>query len=154
MFIWAERQRCVPILLPSCKEEVVVNKIITTKHAPKAIGPYSQAVQTAGGILFISGQVPLDPATGEMVPGGVEEQADRVLANLKAVLEEAGYSVGDVVKTTVYITDIGDFAKINGVYSRYFTKNCPARVCIEASNLPKGALVEIDAVAPDRKSVV
>lgn len=124
-----------------------MNEIISTTNAPGAIGPYSQAVKTAAGMLFVSGQIPLVPATGNMVEGGIEEQATQVLENLKAILEAAGYQLSDVVKTTVYITNIGDFGKVNEVYAKYFTANCPARVCVEVSNLPKGALVEIDVIA-------
>lgn len=124
-----------------------MNTIISTNNAPGAIGPYSQAVKTAGGMLFVSGQIPLVPATGEMVQGGIEEQTTQVLNNLKAIVTEAGYELTDVVKTTVYITNIGDFGKVNEVYAKYFTSNCPARVCVEVSNLPKGALVEIDVIA-------
>lgn len=124
-----------------------MNTIIATKNAPGAIGPYSQAVKTAGGMLFVSGQIPLVPATGEMVEGGIEAQTQQVLENLSAIVKEAGYDLTDVVKTTVYITDIGNFAKVNEIYAKFFVKDCPARVCVEVSNLPKGALVEIDVVA-------
>lgn len=124
-----------------------MNKIISTDKGPGAIGPYSQAVQTAGGMLFVSGQIPLVPATGAMVEGGIEAQTEQVLNNLKAIVTEAGYALTDVVKTTVYITNINDFGKVNEVYGKFFTENCPARVCVEVSNLPKGALVEIDVIA-------
>lgn len=124
-----------------------MNTIIATKNAPGAIGPYSQAVKTAGGMLFVSGQIPLVPATGEMVDGGIEAQTQQVLENLSAIVAEAGYALTDVVKTTVYITDIGNFSKVNEVYAKFFVKDCPARVCVEVSNLPKGALVEIDVIA-------
>lgn len=124
-----------------------MNTIIVTKNAPGAIGPYSQAVKTAGGMLFVSGQIPLVPVTGEMVEGGIEAQTQQVLENLSAIVKEAGYALTDVVKTTVYITDIGNFTKVNEIYAKFFVKDCPARVCVEVSNLPKGALVEIDVVA-------
>ena len=123
-----------------------MKKVISTANAPQAIGPYSQAIE-AGGFVFVSGQIPLIPATGELVDGSVEVQTARVLENLKAILEAAGSSMEDVVKTTVYITNIDDFAKVNGIYGRYFEANPPARVCVEVSKLPKGALVEIDVIA-------
>lgn len=124
-----------------------MNTIIATKNAPGAIGPYSQGVKTAGGMLFVSGQIPLVPATGEMVAGGIEAQTQQVLENLSAIVSQAGYALTDVVKTTVYITDMGNFAKVNEVYAKFFVKDCPARVCVEVSGLPKGALVEIDVIA-------
>ena len=123
-----------------------MKKVISTAEAPKAIGPYSQAIE-AGGFIFVSGQIPLIPATGEIVEGSVEVQTARVLENLKAILEAAGSSMEDVVKTTVYITNMDDFAKVNGIYGQYFQENPPARVCVEVSKLPKGALVEIDVIA-------
>lgn len=124
-----------------------MNTIIATKNAPGAIGPYSQGVKTAGGLLFVSGQIPLVPATGEMVEGGIEAQTEQVLKNLTAIVTEAGYEMTDVVKTTVYITNIADFGKVNEAYAKFFVKDCPARVCVEVSSLPKGALVEIDVIA-------
>ncbi len=123
-----------------------MKNVIATKKAPGAIGPYSQAIE-ANGLVFVSGQIPLVPETGEMVNGGIEEQTARVLENLKAILEAAGTSMDAAVKTTVYIKNIGDFGKVNEIYAKYFTKDCPARVCVEVSNLPKGALVEIDVIA-------
>ncbi|MFC2343344.1 MAG: RidA family protein [Negativicutes bacterium] len=123
-----------------------MKKYIVTDKAPKAIGPYSQAVE-AGGFLFVSGQIPLEPSTGEMAQGGIEFQTARVLDNLQAILTAAGSSLADVVKTTVYLKDMADFARVNEVYARYFPQECPARVCVEVSNLPKGALVEIDVIA-------
>ena len=119
---------------------------IVADTAPHAIGPYSQAVE-AGGFLFVSGQIPLEPASGKMVEGGIEVQTARVLDNLQAILTAAGASLADVVKTTVYLKDMGDFARVNEVYARYFAKDCPARVCVAVSDLPKGALVEIDVIA-------
>lgn len=119
---------------------------IATDQAPQAIGPYAQAVE-AGGFLFVSGQIPLDPATGEMVRGGIDVQTARVLDNLQAILMAAGSSLKDVVKTTVYLKEMGDFARVNEVYARYFPEDCPARVCVAVSDLPKGALVEIDVIA-------
>ena len=123
-----------------------MKKVISTANAPQAIGPYSQAIE-AGGFVFVSGQIPLIPATGELVEGSVEVQTARVLENLKAILESAGSSLENVVKTTVYITNMDDFAKVNGIYGQYFQENPPARVCVEVSKLPKGALVEIDVIA-------
>ena len=123
-----------------------MKKVISTAEAPQAIGPYSQAIE-AGGVVFVSGQIPLIPATGELVEGSVEVQTARVLENLKVILEAAGSSLESVVKTTVYITNMDDFAKVNGIYGQYFQENPPARVCVEVSKLPKGALVEIDVIA-------
>lgn len=123
-----------------------MKKMVATDRAPQAIGPYSQAIQT-GGMLYVSGQIPLVPATGVLVAGGIEEQTAQVLENLRAIIEAAGSSLADVVKTTVYITNMDDFARVNAVYGKYFVQDCPARVCVEVSKLPKGALVEIDAVA-------
>ena len=123
-----------------------MKKVISTAEAPQAIGPYSQAIE-AGGFVFVSGQIPLIPATGELVEGSVEVQTARVLENLKAILEAAGSSLESVVKTTVYITNMDDFAKVNGIYGQYFQENPPARVCVEVSKLPKGALVEIGVIA-------
>ena len=123
-----------------------MKKVISTAEAPQAIGPYSQAIE-AGGFVFVSGQIPLIPATGELVEGSVEVQTARVLENLKAILEAAGSSLESVVKTTVDITNMDDFAKVNGIYGQYFQENPPARVCVEVSKLPKGALVEIDVIA-------
>ena len=123
-----------------------MKKVISTAEATQAIGPYSQAIE-AGGFVFVSGQIPLIPATGELGEGSVEVQTARVLENLKAILEAAGSSLESVVKTTVYITNMDDFAKVNGIYGQYFQENPPARVCVEVSKLPKGALVEIDVIA-------
>ncbi|MBP5200127.1 MAG: RidA family protein [Schwartzia sp.] len=123
-----------------------MKKVISTANAPQAIGPYSQAIE-AGGFVFVSGQIPLIPATGELVEGSVEVQTARVLENLKAILEAADSSLESVVKTTVYITNMDDFDKVNGIYGQYFQENPPARVCVEVSRLPKGALVEIDVIA-------
>ncbi len=124
-----------------------MNEIIATSNAPGAIGPYSQAVKTAGGMLFVSGQIPLVPETGAIAEGGIEGQATQVLNNLKAIVTAAGYTLSDVVKTTVYITNMADFGKVNDIYAKYFTQDCPARVCVEVSQLPKGALIEIDVIA-------
>ena len=121
-------------------------KAVRTGSAPGAIGPYSQAI-AAGGFLFVSGQIPLDPGTGGLVEGGIAEQAERVLENLKAILQAGGAGMGAVVKTTVYLTDMGEFARMNEVYARYFGPEAPARVTVQVSALPKGAKVEIDAIA-------
>jgi 2-iminobutanoate/2-iminopropanoate deaminase len=124
-----------------------VKQIIKTKRAPQAIGPYSQAVR-AGGFVFASGQIPLDPQTGEFVAGGVAEQTEQVLHNLSAVLEAAGTSLERVVKTTVFLADMNDFAAMNEVYGRYFGEEAPpARATVEAARLPRDARVEIEAIA-------
>ena len=120
--------------------------IVSTSAAPGAIGPYSQAVE-ANGFIFVSGQIPLDPVTCVFVPGGVEAQAEQSIKNLKAILEAAGSSLADVVKTTVFLTDMGSFAAVNEVYARFFTAECPARSAVQVGALPKGALVEIEAIA-------
>ena len=121
-------------------------EIINTDKAPKAIGPYSQAVK-AGGFLFTSGQIPIDPATGEMVEGDIRQQVKQVLDNLKAILEAAGVGLKDVIKTTVFIADMNDFAAINEVYAEYFGSNSPARSCVQVAKLPKDAGVEIETIA-------
>lgn len=123
-----------------------MKKCVATDKAPQAIGPYSQAVE-AGGFIFVSGQIPLVPATGEIVKGDIEAQTTQVLENLREILTAAGSSLAQAVKTTVYLTDITDFSRVNDVYARYFTKEPPARVCVEVSDLPKQALVEIDVIA-------
>lgn len=123
-----------------------MKKIVSTDKAPAAIGPYSQAVQ-AGQFLFASGQIPLDPKTGKMVSGSVQDQAVCVLENVKGVLEGAGYSLQDVVKTTVFATDMANFAAVNEVYSGYFGENPPARSFVAVKALPKDAQVEIEFVA-------
>ncbi|MGI1691182.1 RidA family protein [Thermoanaerobacter uzonensis] len=120
--------------------------IINTDAAPKAIGPYSQAVMIDG-FLYASGQIAIDPATGEFVEGGIEAQTERVLENIKAILKAAGMDLSNVIKTTVFVTSIGDFAKINEIYGRYFKDNPPARSLVEVKSLPKGALIEIEVVA-------
>jgi 2-iminobutanoate/2-iminopropanoate deaminase len=123
-----------------------VKQIIKTKGAPQAIGPYSQAV-LAGGFVFASGQIPLDPQTGEFVAGGVAEQTEQVLRNLSAVLEAAGTGLDRVVKTTVFLADMNDFALMNEVYGRYFNEDAPARATVQAARLPRDARVEIEAIA-------
>jgi 2-iminobutanoate/2-iminopropanoate deaminase len=121
-------------------------KVIATNKAPGAVGPYSQAIQ-AGDFLFASGQIALDPATGEIVSGGIEAQAEQAMKNAAAILAEAGLSFDNVVKTTVYLTDMGSFGVVNGIYGKYFQKTLPARSCVEISKLPKGALVEVEVTA-------
>jgi 2-iminobutanoate/2-iminopropanoate deaminase len=121
-------------------------KIISTEQAPQAIGPYSQAV-VANGVAYLSGQIPLDPATNQLVQGGIGEQTARVLENLKAVLEACGASLDSVVKTTVYLKDMSEFQQMNEVFGRYFIANPPARATIQAAKLPRDVSVEIDAIA-------
>ncbi len=121
-------------------------EIIQTQAAPAAIGPYSQAVRWDG-LVFASGQIPLDPATGQIVEGGIEEQTLRVLENLKAVLEAAGARLDTVLKTTIFLKDLNDFARVNEIYGRYFPANPPARATVEAARLPRDVRVEIEAVA-------
>lgn len=120
--------------------------VIKSANAPAAIGPYSQAIKT-GNVVYASGQIPLDPASGLMVPGGIKEQTGRVLQNLKAVLEAAGGKLDNVVKTTVYLADMAQFAEMNEVYATFFTEMPPARATVQVAALPKNALVEIDAIA-------
>ncbi|MBN1917564.1 MAG: RidA family protein [Verrucomicrobia bacterium] len=122
------------------------HNIISTQNAPSAIGPYSQAV-AAGDLVFVSGQIPLDPATGAMVEGGIEAQTERAMANLGAVLEAAGLGFGNVVKTTIFLTDMGDFPAVNAIYGRSFSSDPPARATIQVAALPKGALIEIEVIA-------
>jgi len=124
-------------------------KPVNSLSAPTAIGPYSQAID-AGDLVFLSGQVPIDPKTGELVQGDISVQTDRVLDNLAAVLEAAGCSFADVVKTTIYLTDLGDFQVVNATYAKRFTAAPPARATVQVSALPKGARVEIDAIAKKR----
>ncbi len=120
--------------------------VIATANAPAAIGPYSQAISIHG-FVFLSGQIPLDPATGQIVAGGIEEQTQRVLQNLVSVLEAAGSSLSEVVKTTVYLKDMAEFAAMNEVYGRFFTDIPPARATVEVARLPKDVRVEIDCIA-------
>ncbi len=119
---------------------------ISTSSAPAAIGPYSQAI-IAGNLVFVSGQLPIDPATGELGERDISVQTRLSIENIRSILTQAGLDLGSVVKTTVYLRDMGDFAVMNEVYSEYFTDVCPARVAVEVSALPKGAIVEIDAIA-------
>ena len=124
-----------------------MKQIINTENAPAPIGPYNQAVKS-GHLLYTSGQIPIDPATGILVSGGIREQAIQVLENLKAVLEVAGCTLDDVIKTTVFLADMADFPELNTLYAEYFGENnAPARSTVQVAALPKGALVEIEAIA-------
>lgn len=122
--------------------------VIATDKAPAALGPYSQAIR-ANGFVFASGQLGLDPAVGELVEGGIQAQTRQALENAKAVLEKAGLSLSNVVKTTVFLNDIGDFAAMNEIYGQYFTENAPARSAVQVGALPKGGLVEIEMIAAE-----
>lgn len=123
-----------------------MKEIVSTENAPGAIGPYSQAIK-AGGLVFCSGQIPIDPATGQFVSDVVSEQTEQVLKNLNEVLKAAGTSLDGVVKTTVFLADMNDFAEMNEVYGRYFSENKPARATVQAAGLPRDAKVEIDCIA-------
>ena len=126
-------------------------KAIGTKKAPAAIGPYSQAIRV-GNLVYTSGQIPIDPATGVFVEGGIKEQTRQSLTNVRAILEEAGLAMSDVVKTTVFMADMNDFAEMNAVYAEFFAEPYPARSAVAVKTLPKGALVEIEVVAEAAKS--
>ena len=123
-----------------------MKKVISTPKAPAAIGPYSQAIQV-GNLIYTSGQIPIDPATGQLVEGGVKEQARQSLNNIQAILQEAGLTMASVVKTTVFLADMADFADMNNVYAEFFTEPYPARSAVAVKTLPKNALVEIEVVA-------
>ena len=123
-----------------------MKKVISTSTAPAAIGPYSQAIQV-GNLVFASGQIPINPATGNFVEGGVKEQARQSLTNVKAILEEAGLTLENVVKTTVFLADMNDFADVNAVYAEFFAEPYPARSAVAVKTLPKGALIEIEVIA-------
>lgn len=123
-----------------------MKQAISTSNAPAALGPYSQAVQV-GNLLFLSGQVPIDPATGSVVEGGIQEQARQSLTNLKAILNEAGTNMGAVVKTTVFLKSMDDFAAMNEVYAQFFQQPYPARSAVQVAKLPKDVLVEVEAIA-------
>lgn len=127
-----------------------MKRIIITEKAPKAIGPYNQAIEI-NHTLYISGQIPVDPATNEIVKGGIVEQTEQVLKNIGSALSSAGYSYSDVVKTTVILTDIKNFTAMNEVYAKYFIKDFPARTTFQAVALPKGVLIEIDTIAAKTK---
>lgn len=123
-----------------------MRQAVSSDAAPKAIGPYSQAIR-AGSLVFVSGQIPLDPSTGAMIEGDIAAQTHRVFANLKAILEAAGASFDHVVRTTVYLADMNDFGTVNEVYGTYFSSPAPARATVQAARLPKDAKVEIDVIA-------
>ena len=120
-------------------------KVIATDKAPAAIGPYSQAIE-AGGLVFASGQIPIDPATGN-IPDGIEAQAKQALTNVKNLMEAAGLSMGNIVKTSVFIKDMNDFARVNEVYASFFENDFPARSCVEVARLPKDVLIEVEVIA-------
>ena len=128
-----------------------MKEIITAANAPKAAGPYSTAVRQ-NGFVFLSGQIPLDPKSGQLVTGSIEEQTERVLENLKAVLQAAGLCFEDVVKTTVFLKDMGNFARMNEIYAKYFSANPPARSTVEVARLPRDVQVEIEAIAIDSRT--
>ncbi|MBR2981260.1 MAG: RidA family protein [Odoribacter sp.] len=123
-----------------------MKKIINSPKAPKALGPYSQAIE-ANGTLYISGQVPIDVNTGKIVEGGIKEQTEQVMKNIGYILEEAGYTYADVVKSTCLLSDIANFGAMNEVYGKYYTADCPARAAFAVKDLPAGALVEIETIA-------
>jgi 2-iminobutanoate/2-iminopropanoate deaminase len=125
-----------------------MKQAISTAEAPQAIGPYSQAIAVnAGRMVFLSGQIPLDPATGQLVTGDIEKETQRVMENLGAVLSASGLAFNHVVRCTIFLTDLNDFAKVNGVYGKFFPATPPARATVQVAALPKGARVEIDAIA-------
>jgi 2-iminobutanoate/2-iminopropanoate deaminase len=132
--------------MPGPSEASMAKKVISTDLAPAAIGPYSQAVRS-GELLFLSGQIPLEPGSGQLVANGIAGETRRVMDNLRAVLAAAGASFDDVVKTTIYLVDLADFAEVNQVYGEYFAGDFPARATVQVAALPRGARVEIDAVA-------
>ena len=123
-----------------------MKQVISTPKAPAAIGPYSQAIRV-GNLVFTSGQIPIDPATGSFVEGGIKEQTRQSLSNVRAILEEAGLSMANVIKTTVFLADMADFAEMNAVYAEFFAEPFPARSAVAVKTLPKGALIEIEVVA-------
>jgi 2-iminobutanoate/2-iminopropanoate deaminase len=127
-----------------------MKKIISTQNAPAAIGPYSQAIQF-GNLLFVSGQIALDPKTGEIIDGGIEVQTKRVLENLKAIIEEAGMTLKNVLKCSCFLKTMGDFVKFNSVYDSYFGESLPARETVEVGRLPKDVLVEVSAICGAEK---
>ncbi len=135
----------IPNNLYSEELKKMPKEIISTDNAPQAIGPYSQAVKT-GNLIFISGQIPLDPKTGDIVDGSIEDQANQVLDNIKSICEAAGHGLEDIVKITIFLTDLGNFATVNEVMKNYFKEPYPARATVEISGLPLGVNVEIEAI--------
>ena len=135
----------IVILIFSTESKKMPKEIISTTNAPQAIGPYSQAVKTKN-LMFISGQIPLDPMTGNLVEGSIEDEANQVLKNLKSICEAAGYSLDDAVKITIFLTDLGNFAVVNDVMKEHFSEPYPARATVEVSGLPLGVNVEIEAI--------
>lgn len=125
----------------------MLKRVILTNKAPQPIGPYSQAILTPQNLLFVSGQIGINPKSGELAKNGIADEAKQALENLKAILESAGTDINNVVKTTVFLQDIKDFEQVNQIYSQYFQSDPPARSCIQVSALPKGAKVEIEAIA-------
>ena len=124
-----------------------MNKIISTPNAPAAIGPYSQGMQTAGGLVFVSGQLPFIPETGALLEGTVGEMTVQSMKNIEAILKEAGCTLADVVKTTIFLKDLNDFAEVNAAYATFVPENPPARACVQVAKLPRDAKVEIEAIA-------
>ena len=135
----------IAILIYSTESKIMPKEIISTTNAPQAIGPYSQAVKT-NNLMFISGQIPMDPSTGNLVEGSIEDEANQVLKNLKSICEAAGYSLDDAVKITIFLTDLGNFAVVNDVMKEHFSEPYPARATVEVSGLPLGVNVEIEAI--------
>ena len=135
----------IVILIFSMESKEMPKEIISTTNAPQAIGPYSQAVKT-NNLMFISGQIPMDPTTGNLVEGSIEDEANQVLKNLKSICEAAGYSLDDAVKITIFLTDLGNFAVVNDVMKEHFSEPYPARATVEVSGLPLGVNVEIEAI--------
>ena len=135
----------ITILIFSTESKIMPKEIISTTNAPQAIGPYSQAVKT-NNLMFISGQIPMDPTTGNLVEGSIEDEANQVLKNLKSICEAAGYSLDDAVKITIFLTDLGNFAVVNDVMKEHFSEPYPARATVEVSGLPLGVNVEIEAI--------
>ena len=143
---------CLMALATACtfnmqNNDATMKQRINTDNAPAAIGPYSQAIDSGTGLIFVSGQLPIDPATGAFPEGGVQEQTRQSLTNAKAILEAAGLSLANVVKTTVFLADMGDFAAMNEIYAQFFSEPYPARSAVAVKTLPKGALVEVECIA-------
>ena len=144
---------CTMLLAASCsinnhnQNNTVMKQRIDTDQAPAAIGPYSQAIDSGHGLIFVSGQLPIDPATGAFPEGGVQEQTRQSLTNAEAILKAAGLSLANVVKTTVFLADMGDFAAMNEIYAQFFSEPYPARSAVAVKTLPKGALVEVECIA-------